>query len=538
MANSSKHDPHHGDPARTGSVELPRATSWPIVISLGITLMALGVATSHVFTVVGGVVFAAGIVGFIGQLLPGRGHEHEPLVEPAAQAKPAASRPGFVEQLKPGVVGYRFQLPEKVHPVSAGIKGGILGGVLMALTALVWGVWSGNGIWFPVNLLAGLVSPGVDELPPERLREFHLGWLAIGIVLHAAMSVGLGLIYGVILPTLPPVPGGPLLFGGVILPLLWTGASYGMMGIVNPVLNDHVVWRWYVASQLVYGVTASIVIMLSEKIPIAPRGHGDSGNPPPTQPSVGTGIGCLLFCLALVGCNDNLPGKPTEADRFVPPSSITDFKTLYSERCAACHGDTGRLGAGPPLNDPLFVALVSDSELEDVIANGRAGTLMPAWSQSQGGPLTAEQIAVLAKGIKERAAPLEPPGDETQQNLAATAPPLLTSSTMRSTASGDAAQGAILFETACAQCHGKQGMGDPDSPRNLRINDPAFLSLMSDTILRRYVITGRADLKMPNFAGKNGRPATFQPLTESQVADIVALLASWRTLSSSQMPEQ
>ena len=42
----------------------------------------------------------------------------------------------MVQQLKPGVVGYRFQLPEKVHPISAGIKGGIVGGLLMPIPAL------------------------------------------------------------------------------------------------------------------------------------------------------------------------------------------------------------------------------------------------------------------------------------------------------------------------------------------------------------------------------------------------------------------
>ena len=35
------------------------------------------------------------------------------------------------------------------------------------------------------------------------------------------------------------------------------------------------------------------------------------------------------------------------------------------------------------------------------------------------------------------------------------------------------------------------------------INDPAFLALISDQALRRYAITGRPDLGMPDYADKD-----------------------------------
>jgi hypothetical protein len=60
------------------------------------------------------------------------------------------------------------------------------------------------------------------------------------------------------------------------------------------------------------------------------------------------------------------------------------------------------------------------------------------------------------------------------------------------------------------------------------INDPAFLSLVSNQALRRYIIAGRPDLGMPNFAGKAGRPPDFRPLDSDQVDALVALLALWR----------
>ncbi len=84
--------------------------------------------------------------------------------------------------------------------------------------------------------------------------------------MHAMLSIGFGLIGGVLLPTLPNVFGGPLLFrGGLILPLLWSGVNHSLMGLVNPLLNEYINWPWYVVSQIVYGLATSIVIIRSEK---------------------------------------------------------------------------------------------------------------------------------------------------------------------------------------------------------------------------------------------------------------------------------
>ena len=33
--------------------------------------------------------------------------------------------------------GYRLRMPEEVHPISAGIKGGIVGGLVMPMPALI-----------------------------------------------------------------------------------------------------------------------------------------------------------------------------------------------------------------------------------------------------------------------------------------------------------------------------------------------------------------------------------------------------------------
>src|SRR5437016_1123581 len=112
MASETQAQPYPEGPAAPDSVEMPRPTAAPLVLALG---------------------------RWVGELLPGRGHVHEPLAEPPHRPRPVTAAPGGVEQMRPGLPGYRLRLPEQVHPVSAGLKGGLVGGLLMPLPAIAWG---------------------------------------------------------------------------------------------------------------------------------------------------------------------------------------------------------------------------------------------------------------------------------------------------------------------------------------------------------------------------------------------------------------
>jgi hypothetical protein len=261
--------------SRPDEIEMPRPTVAPLILALGIVLLGAGVALSLVLSAVGAVVFAVGLGVWIFNLTPGRGHFHEPRALPSRRPQiitPTA--PGMVEQMQAGMPGYRMRLPIAVQPISAGIKGGIFGGLVMPFPAVLWGLISGHGIWYPINLLAGMVTSGVQNLSTAELEQFRFGLLLVGIVIHAVMSLVLGLMYGVLLPALPPIRGGQFAWGGVLLPLLWTGASYGLMGVVNPLLEREVNWPWFILSQFAFGITASIVVIRTEKIPIPPKGMG------------------------------------------------------------------------------------------------------------------------------------------------------------------------------------------------------------------------------------------------------------------------
>ena len=58
------------------------------------------------------------------------------------------------------------------------------------------------------------------------------------------------------------------------MPLAWTGASYGLMGVVNPLLQRLVDWPWFVVSQFVFGAAAAVVVIRSEQVFIPPAGVG------------------------------------------------------------------------------------------------------------------------------------------------------------------------------------------------------------------------------------------------------------------------
>ena len=112
--------------------------------------------------------------------------------------------------------------------------------------------------------------------------------------------------------------------------------------------------------------------------------------------------GLLLALLAaLPGC-DRLPGRPVRGEEKVRPDRVTSFGTLYATNCAGCHGDDGRMGAAQPMNNPLYLAVVSDDDLARVIAQGVADSMMPAFDISWGGPLTDEQITLLVAGMRQR----------------------------------------------------------------------------------------------------------------------------------------
>jgi hypothetical protein len=247
--------------AATGMIEMPAPTAWPLTMAFGATLLAFGLVTTGLISLLGAVLLIAGAVGWFRDVLPEERHILVPIVpeaQPRIEPRPPTTLPAVAERQ------HRARLPVEVYPVSAGIKGGIAGGVVMAVLAMAYGLISHGSIWYPINLLAaGMYAPALGATT-EQLAAFHLDGLIMATIIHGLASLLVGALYGVLLPI---VPRRPILVGGLAAPLAWSALLYPTIGIIDPVLAHRISWGWFVASQIGYGLTAGVVVSRSLRIP-------------------------------------------------------------------------------------------------------------------------------------------------------------------------------------------------------------------------------------------------------------------------------
>ncbi len=258
MADENIHaQPQHADGKH---IQLPAPTAWPIVLAFGCTMAAAGPLTSTGIGILGGVMMLAGCIGWFREVLP---HEHHEQVEILDRPVVVASRRALVEriQLDPR---HRAHVPVETYPVLSGIKGGIAGGVAMIIPALIYGEIAEHSIWYPVNLLGGAGVINWQHAPNAVIAAFHWDTFLIAIAIHIITCLLVGLLYGAMLPMLPR---HPVLLGGILAPLLWTGLLHSFMGVINPALADRIAWGWFLVSQVTFGVTAGIVVARQERIP-------------------------------------------------------------------------------------------------------------------------------------------------------------------------------------------------------------------------------------------------------------------------------
>ncbi|MGA8440074.1 MAG: hypothetical protein WB762_05100 [Candidatus Sulfotelmatobacter sp.] len=241
------------------SIELPAPTAWPIILAFGLTLVFAGLVTSASVSILGAILAAAGCVGWFRDVLPSEKHESVAVMgkEPAvATRRPQVARVEWMtEELN------RARLPLEIYPISAGVKGGLAGSVAMAVLAVLYGIASGHGMWYPINLLSAGLFPARSTV--AEIAAFHWNALIIAAIIHIVCSVLVGLLYGV---ALPMFPRRPILLGGVIAPVLWTGLIHSVLEALDPVLNQRIDWLWFVVSQIGFGIVAGIVVSRQERI--------------------------------------------------------------------------------------------------------------------------------------------------------------------------------------------------------------------------------------------------------------------------------
>ena len=242
------------------TVQLPSPTAWPVILAFGFTLGALGLVTSIFVSLFGAIFVLAGCIGWFAQVLPHQAHVSVPVVEePVTTVFTTRKRIEHVHVNLP----HRAVLPVETYPVKAGIKGGIAGGLAMIIPALLYGWIAAGSIWYPVNLLGGAGVAHWRNPSVADIAAFHWQGLIVASVIHCLSSVLIGLLYGAMLPMLPR---RPILLGGIVAPLLWTGLLHSTLGLINPALDAHIAWGWFVASQIFYGVVAGSVVARAERI--------------------------------------------------------------------------------------------------------------------------------------------------------------------------------------------------------------------------------------------------------------------------------
>jgi hypothetical protein len=244
-------------------IEAPAPTVWPFVTAVGVTLGFAGVVTYATVSAVGIALAFIGFVGWMRQVFPVERTEAIPLRPLALRARPAITSRRSIEHLRPGEGAHRMRLPVAMRPYTAGVWAGLAGGVAMAAVASLFGVLVQGSVWYPINLLAAVALPSLAAADLAQLRAFNAIALGLGTIVHAILSALVGLLYAVILPTLPR---HPVVWAGFVAPALWTALVWSTLGIINPVLNARVEWPWFIASQIAFGLVTGWVVARAEPV--------------------------------------------------------------------------------------------------------------------------------------------------------------------------------------------------------------------------------------------------------------------------------
>ena len=241
---------------------MPAPSYWPLVLAFGLGFIFAGLVTQLSVSIVGAVLALRGAVGWWREVIPREKCVAIP-VDPNLRPAPITAEAKSVVRLRAGEQHHRASVPEKIHPYSAGIFGGLVGGFVMAVLACLYGIIAEHSLWYPVNLLAGVILPDIGRESVEQLRAFQGAAFATALAGHAVISILVGIIYAAILPMFPKY--APV-WAGILMPVFWSGLIASTLDVVNPALNARINWPWFIVCQLGYGLFGGYVIARSTQI--------------------------------------------------------------------------------------------------------------------------------------------------------------------------------------------------------------------------------------------------------------------------------
>jgi hypothetical protein len=220
-----------------------------------------GLVTNAAIGILGAILFVAGCAGWFRDVFP---QEQEETIEVKVEIARVVTYRREVERLSVAPDLPRALLPLETYPVSAGVKGGLAGSVAMAVLACLYGLLKQGSIWYPINLLAATAYTQSVHFSLASLKAFHMDSFLLAVGIHLFTSLLVGMLYGAMLPM---IPHRPILLGGVVAPILWTGLLHSVLELLNPLLNQLISWPWFVASQFAFGIVAGLVVVRQEQVP-------------------------------------------------------------------------------------------------------------------------------------------------------------------------------------------------------------------------------------------------------------------------------
>jgi hypothetical protein len=250
---------HRAEDNQKSPIEMPASTAWPVVLAFGITLCFASLVTSVGIGMAGFLLVCCGIAGWARQVLPQEHHELIAIKERPLRPLAVTTTVAHIQVSE----AHRAFLPVESYPVTSGLRGGLAGGVVMIFPALLYGYLTQHSIWYAVNLLGGAGVAHWTNATTADIAAFHWNGLITATIIHVATCTLIGLLYGAMLPMWPR---RPILLGGIVAPLLWTGLLHSILGFVNPAFNARIAWGWFALSELLFGIVAGVVVTRSGKI--------------------------------------------------------------------------------------------------------------------------------------------------------------------------------------------------------------------------------------------------------------------------------
>jgi mono/diheme cytochrome c family protein len=174
---------------------------------------------------------------------------------------------------------------------------------------------------------------------------------------------------------------------------------------------------------------------------------------------------------------------------------------IFASQCSRCHGGDGKgSDLAPSLNNKTLLAAVGDDFLRHTIAEGRPRTLMPAWSQDNGGPLTAQEINEVVAFIRNWENPAVTVGRTT---------------TVSGLPADSVEGGRETFVWLCSGCHGDDGKV-PAGTQHIIANSPERLRALTEADLRNRILNGGTEM-----------PGLGSLLSPAELDGLVKFINSW-----------